>query len=205
MSSTNRGSPRRPNDDYQTPPWAIEALLAHVEPYGNFLEPCRGSGNILRAVQSRIMDWAAAPVPRDAIIPPERLPKIHWCEIADGRDFLTYNSAGVWYDWIITNPPYSLAREFIERSISMSSNTAMLLRLNFLESEERRGWWQSRLPTALYVLSRRPNFEDRDGNLIRGKDGRSGTDSCAYGWFVWSQFSNGIHVIGDPNRNGGRS
>ena len=179
MSSTNRGRPRNANDDYQTPRWCVDLLLRHVRVSGRFLEPCQGSGNIVTSV-----------------IP--FVDTVESCEITDDADFLTFRPRHQ-YDWIVTNPPYSLACEFIERSLSMAANLAMLLRLNFLESERRRSWWQDRIPHALYVLARRPTFEDRQGRPVRGKNGKPGTDSCAYGWFVWSsrrEYS-GIHVIGD--------
>jgi hypothetical protein len=174
------------NDSYQTPPEAIGSLLAHVKPQGRFLEPCAGSGNILAAV--RAIEPALA---------------ISWCELypsdgGPGVDFLAHRVGGPGsrYDWIVTNPPYSQACGFIEQSLRLASNVAMLLRLNFLESEERREWWQRRLPSALYVLARRPGFRDRGGKRVVGKNGKPGTDACAYGWFVWSQKYSGIHVIG---------
>jgi hypothetical protein len=38
------------------------------------------------------------------------MPGCDWCEIAEGRDFLTVS--GRW-DWIITNPPWSQFRPFL--------------------------------------------------------------------------------------------
>jgi len=182
MSSTGRGATRRPNDDYQTPPRAIDALLHHVRPFGRVLEPCRGSGNIYRALEN------CRP----------RVTLLDWCELAEGRDFFDLEAPPRFYDWIVTNPPFSLAQEFIDRSLLLATNVVMLLRLNFLESEVRREWWQTRLPTAIYVLSQRPGFLDAAGNRIGGANGKGGTDSCAYGWFVWSTLYSGIHVIGSP-------
>ena len=182
MSSTGRGGATRlPNDDYQTPPPPIRALLAHVKPFGRFLEPCRGSGNILEAVRPYVTLASAF-------------------ELSEGSDFLGPMVLERRYDWIITNPPFSLACEFIERSLILAEHVAMLLRLNFLESEERRAWWQPRLPTALYALSQRPGFLDRHGRRVLNKHGKPGVDSCGYAWFVWSALYQGIHVIGDPTR-----
>lgn len=78
----------------------------------------------------------------------------------------------------------------------MGENIAFLLRLNFLGSKDRRDWWQTRMPTALYVLTPRPKFLMRDGSEVLGKNGKPGTDSCEYAWFVWSHSYAGIHVIG---------
>lgn len=178
MSSTGRGVIRRALDDYQTDPRSVEALLQHVKPFGSFLEPCVGSGNISDAVKPYVR-------------------KMDWCEITTGRDFLTWDFGGRRFDWIITNPPFSLAREFIDRSLARADHVAMLLRVNFLESQDRLKWWQSRLPTALYVLANRPGFLTREGTRVLNKQGKPGTDSCAYAWFVWSSRYSGIHVIGN--------
>src|SRR6266478_3931089 len=119
VSATNRGTERLEHDDYQTPPEAIAALLRHVKPVGRFMEPCSGSGNIVEAV--RLLGTCT----------------ISWCELypsggGPGTDFLTYRTGGYGskYDWIITNPPFSQACEFIEQSLRLAENVVMLLRLN---------------------------------------------------------------------------
>ena len=161
MSSTNRGAKRRPNDSYNTPPYAVASLLSQLDltRVGTFLEPCRGSGNIYRAVKA---------------------PKKYWCEIADGRDYLAYRPRKR-FDLAITNPPYSLAQEFVAKMLQEASTVCVLQRLNFLGSQARRQWWNAMPPLDyLFALSRRPRFLDADGNDI-------GTDSCEYGWFVWDR------------------
>lgn len=191
MSSTNRGGERRANDSYMTPPRAVRALLYNIQVQGKVLEPCRGSGNI------------AAELLR---VP--GVTRVEWCEKydpAEPRDFFDDDLISQWtgeigrFDWIVTNPPYSLLCEFIDRSLACAVNVAMLLRVNCLESEARREWWQSCLPSAIYVLAKRPHFLDRDGKRVLGKSGRPGSDSCAYGWFVWSRHYHGIHVIGEAD------
>jgi hypothetical protein len=39
---------------------------------------------------------------------------------------------------IITNPPFAHAAAFVERALTVAPYVAMLLRINFLESERRR-------------------------------------------------------------------
>jgi hypothetical protein len=50
----------------------------------------------------------------------------------------------------------------------------MLLRLAFLESKSRFMFWQQYPLSKLFVLSCRPSFVGK------------GTDSAAYGWFIWN-------------------
>src|SRR5258705_13650341 len=164
MSSTNRGAVRRAYDDYQTPRWAVRALLEHVKVSGTILEPCAGTRNIITELELRPLMPA----------------RVDRCEILEDRDFLDiswFQSSGRFlppYVWIITNPPYSLAREFIDRSLWLADNIALLLRLRLLESKVRLDSWQSRIPSALYVLASRPNFLDRQGNRVLNKQGKPG-------------------------------
>jgi hypothetical protein len=78
-------------------------------------------------------------------------------------------------DAVITNPPYTLAAEFILRCrrLAPQAEIAMLLRLGFLESKSREAFWDFMGAADLYVLPDRPSF--------RG----GGSDSATYAWFVW--------------------
>jgi hypothetical protein len=62
----------------------------------------------------------------------------------------------------------------------MSEHVIMLLRLNFLASEERSEFMQRTRPDV-YVLPNRPSF------VLAGK-----TDSIEYAWFHWHKNSTGI-------------
>ncbi|WP_436663579.1 hypothetical protein ACOALA_13645 [Alicyclobacillus acidoterrestris] len=77
------------------------------------------------------------------------------------------------YDFIITNPPFSLAQEFVEKSLTLANCVIMLLRLNFLASGKRKEFWEKHPPTAIHVLTKRPSFTG------------TGTDATDYAWFVW--------------------
>ena len=101
MSSTN-GKNKRPNDFYPTPARVTDALLSQFQfkEGDTFLEPCRGDG----AIYDRID------------LPEERK---HWAEIQERVDYLGQDFAarGLYYDVVITNPPFSLAEEFIRTMI----------------------------------------------------------------------------------------
>jgi hypothetical protein len=167
MSATNRGSIRIKNDSYQTPIYSIDSLLnvLRLENIRTFTEPCRGDGNIYNKINCE---------------------NKYYCEIEEDSDYLKKEMPMV--DLIITNPPYSLAKEFIEKSLKESYSVWYLLRINFLASLERSEWWQDKLPTHLLVLSARPSFMNK------------GTDATEYAWFGWDNFEvckldAGIHVL----------
>lgn len=179
MSRTTRPNRVGERDDYQTPIWCVEALLKHgVVPRGRFLEPCKGVGNILETVRPYVSS-------------------VDWCEIAEGRDFLEPGRyRDLEFDWSMSNPPFSLARRFIDEARRVARNVAFLLRVNFLGSKVRQEWWNAgRLPTALDVLATRPMFKLSDGSHVLTKSGKPGTDATEYAWFVWSEGHRGIHVI----------
>ncbi|MCL6455072.1 MAG: hypothetical protein K6T78_15805 [Alicyclobacillus sp.] len=158
MSATNRDlTKRHPYDSYSTPAWCTEAIAKQIHWHDgcvDVLEPCIGDGAIADVLLSKYVDY------------------VEWAEITKGRDFLTYDF-GRTFDFILTNPPFSLAQEFIDKSLTIANCVVMLLRINFLASRQRKEWWQKHPPTAIHVLTRRPSFTGK------------GTDATDYGWFVW--------------------
>lgn len=57
------------------------------------------------------------------------MPSAHWCEIDEGRDFLTYEPLH-YYDWVITNPPWSLYRPFMNKAMTLSDNVVFVALIN---------------------------------------------------------------------------
>lgn len=105
------------NDDVQTPPALARRLVGHFAPTGRILEPCRGRGNFLKL-----------------------LPGADWCEIKRGRDFLAVDPAAVpggRYDWIITNPPWSQIRAFLQQSMRLADNIVFLMTVNHVWTKAR--------------------------------------------------------------------
>jgi len=98
--TTNNG-----NDCVETPVYFAKLIVEHYNPKGKILEPCIGIGNFLKV-----------------------LPKnTDWCEIKKKRDFLTIE--GHW-NWIITNPPYSKYRLFLNKAMEVSDNIVFLQLIN---------------------------------------------------------------------------
>ncbi len=147
--------------------------MSHAFPaYGKVLEPCGGSGNLIRGVKPFYphVKWYAVEK-REECKQALELEHAHTTII----DFLdpAYSPLEK-MDTIITNPPYSHAEEFIRKSIRIANNTFVLLRLNFLSSAKRIDLFQRFMPDV-YVLPNRPSFTGE------------GTDSTDYGWFHWKK------------------
>jgi hypothetical protein len=160
VSATNRGAERRPYDDYSTPAWCTEAIMREIVWGHNplILEPCAGDGSIVHVLEPWLFRKTS--------------PSIVAIDIRYGQDFLAMDLDRR-FDFVITNPPYSLAQEFVTKALEVANCTIMLLRLGFLAGQHRREWWRKHPPTALFVLSKRPSFTGR------------GTDATDYAWFVW--------------------
>lgn len=102
--------PRGGNDQIMTPDYLAEQIVDHFSPVGSILEPCRGGGAFTRAFPS--------------VYPTT----VDWCEVRDGRDFLTYDLPH--FDWVITNPPFSQFRAFLKRSMQVADNVVFLSLVN---------------------------------------------------------------------------
>jgi hypothetical protein len=90
-------------------------------------------------------------------------------------DFLEFKKGG--YVLAIGNPPYTYAREFIEKCWELADWTVFLLRQGFMSSIERSMWFRKHPPYSMHRLVHRPKF-------IPGKNK---TDSSDYAWMVWGK------------------
>lgn len=178
MSATNRGAKRIESDFYPTPIETIENFLSHYQlKDGVILEPSAGNGNFIQAIRNKGYT--------NTIIANEIRQEEHQNLINSGadfvyhKDFLTEKLPNHDVKTIITNPPFSKAKEFILRCKELypDAEIIMLLRLAFLESRTRYDFWQKHMVNKLYILSKRPSF-------VNGK-----TDATAYAWFVWNNLN----------------
>ncbi len=101
-------APKNGNDCIQTPIDIAKKIVEHFKPAGKILEPCCGEGNFLTALK-------------------DSAEMIYWCEIKKNVDFLTIIDH---YDWIVTNPPYSKYRDFLNKSMQVVDNIVFLQLVN---------------------------------------------------------------------------
>ncbi len=186
MSATGRRKVRRQHDVYATPAWATRAIIERLKPTGNILEPCIGEGAIVSAGLSQAREWYGVEIRPEA---KDYLELMYHENKIGGyliRNFfegpmLHINFPEI-FDWVITNPPYSLAEQFIKRSLEFAPVVVMLLRLNFLEGQKRSEWMSKHVPDV-FVLSKRPNFLKGQIDPETGK--LYGGDACAYAWMMF--------------------
>lgn len=159
MSQRDSGYERKERDLYETPEWVTLALGPHL-PKGQWgiWEPAAGSGKMARALEK--MGHF-----------------VHQTDIDTGQDFLLSEKPSFTHA-IVTNPPYAIVDEFIERSLAFINFgfVAMLLRTDFDHAKTRRPIFaDNSLFAKKVVLTRRIQwFEDSKGS-----------PSFNHAWFIW--------------------
>lgn len=163
-------------DDFPTPPWATRALVEHV--IGDkqevatmtCLEPACGAGHMSKVLK-------------------EYFASVHDADVSDYgygevRDFLTFPYADASYDWVITNPPFRLAEEFVLRSLQIARvGVAILARTVFLESAGRyKAIFQITPPTKF------AQFVERVP-MVKGRLDKTATTATGYCWLLWDKRS----------------
>lgn len=156
MSATGRNLPgheRAEADFYATPPQVTRAILPFLEfaAIETALEPCAGDGAIKKAIEATgydLMNWHGYELDYD---------RAEASGFAKPCDALEEKWPDV--DLVITNPPFSLAEEFVGKAIvdCPSAEKVFLLRLAFLESKKRASFHRA-YPSDVYVLPERPSF-----------------------------------------------
>lgn len=102
-------APRGGNDDVYTPEYLAKQIIAHFNPSGPIMEPCRGTGSF----------YNNFPTGEDH----------GWFELSEGKDFLA-SEVNEKYNWVITNPPWSKIRPFLDKSMIISDNVVFLCLVN---------------------------------------------------------------------------
>jgi hypothetical protein len=133
------------SDDFQTPDWVVDYLVPYLRREWVIWECAKGRGNLVRALERKGF-------------------KVIGTDIREGYDFLSWEAEG--YDCIVTNPPYSLKDEFLERCYELRKPFALLLPLTALETRRRQRLFKE-YGVEVIVLPRRVNFEVPSGRGSR--------------------------------------
>lgn len=173
-----RSEPHDSLDDFPTPPWATRALCDILASTGiitmTVREPAANRGHMAGPLSeyfyeveaSDIYDYGAGfPV----------------------QDYL-FGLLPDPVDWTITNPPFRLAEQFIERALATSTQgVAMIVRSAFLEGVGRHErLFNVTPPTNIWQFSERVVMH-------KSKLSAKGSTATAYCWLIWDQTErNGI-------------
>ncbi|SMD12948.1 SAM-dependent methyltransferase [Primorskyibacter flagellatus] len=161
-------------DDFPTPPWATRALVEHIieQEVGtssmSALEPACGRGYMAQALKEYFGTVTATDV--------------HDYGYGETVDFLANVCATASHDWVITNPPFRRAEEFIQRSLPIARRgVAMLVRTVFIESVGRYERLFSQTPPSKVA-----QFVERVP-MVRGRVDRKASTATGYAWVIWEK------------------
>lgn len=172
-SMVDRGQ-RKPSDLYETPTCLIEEYLnvAGISP------------PIIKGKPASILTPACGKHQIDNVLRRRGYTNVTAYDIEDGHDFLKEENE---YDYIIENPPYSLAFEFIQKAKQVARyGFSFLLPLSYLHGQRRYEeiWTDKEYPLyRVYVFTRYPML----GIPLR-EDGKIETGMQAYMWAEWSKY-----------------
>lgn len=151
-----QGSP----NDFQTPPEALRPLLPYLKKDWVIWECAAGKGNLSTALSDKGYEVIATDI------------------LVNNFDFLT-NKPVLW-DCIITNPPYSIKQQFLERAYQLGTPFAFLLPLTTFETAKRQRLFK-KYGLEVIFFDKRINFETPSGK---------GSGS----WFATAWFTNGLNI-----------
>ena len=94
-------NPKGGNDVVMTPEPLAKWIVEYFQPSGKLLEPCCGDGAFLKHMKGA-----------------------DWCELSKGKDFFDYDKTA---DWVITNPPFSKIRKFLQHLYKLEVKNIVFL------------------------------------------------------------------------------
>lgn len=165
-------------DFFPTPPWATRALCEHVLIGGGERrdtlaqqtchEPACGQGHMVRP----LAEYFAAVTASDC----------HRYGFGVAFDFLMPGKPLCRPDWIITNPPFRLASQFVLRGLEVAKvGVAMLVRTVFIESADRHA--------NLFSVHRPSYFAPfvERVPMVKGRVDPKASSATSYCWMVWQK------------------
>jgi hypothetical protein len=186
LGASNHSSyDRELNDYYATEPKAVRLLLSLETFDGDIWECACGEGHLSKEVESLGYKVLSS----DLI--DRGFGKQFNFVIGDVNKFLDENGMTKKIN-IITNPPYKIAQEFIERALNIIDDgykIALFLPIRYLESKSRRALFTKYPIKTVYVSSSRIIC------AING-DFKSVTSSAVtYAWFIWQKGYKGETIL----------
>jgi len=178
-ASSHTTEERETNDFYATEPKATVLLLELEKFNKDVWEPCCGSGDISRVLELNGYNVRSTDL-------------IYRNYGSGGVDFLSVRD--LFNGDIITNPPYSLAQEVIEKAleiIPIGNKIAMFLKLQFMEGKKRKTLFKSNPPKTIYVSSSRLLCAKNSDFVTAHKVG----SAVAYAWYIWEKGYKGDTII----------
>lgn len=160
-------------DNFPTPPWATRALIEHVIGVDRardqtVLEPACGEGYMSRPLAEYFKNVQSFDV--------------HPYGYGYVDEFLGSAWDNSTFDWVITNPPFKAAEQFVAKALPIArEGVAVLVRTVFIESVGR---WQRLFrdrPCTTFA-----QFVERVP-IVKGRVDPKATTATGYAWLIWDK------------------
>jgi len=187
MRSKNQPPMRQgSSDDFQTPKEALQPLIPFLKKDWVIWECAEGKGNLSEELFSKGFSVVGSDVLTNKYPAITNYSEVHQVPYVRNwnKDFLKWKPEH--FDCIITNPPFSLKQEFLERCYELGKPFALLLPLTTFETEKRQNLFKKHGVQVIF-FDKRINFETPDGI------GNSGV------WFASAWFTYGLNLPKDLN------
>lgn len=132
------------NDEFYTPNYAIEPIIKHLKKGSKILCPFDNDmSNFVKILKNRGFDVVNT-------------------HLETGKDFFSYTKEEVEsFDYIISNPPYSLKTEVLDKLFELGKPFAMLLGVvGIFESKKRFNLFKGNKFEVMYFNKRIAYFKD---------------------------------------------
>lgn len=174
---------REKNDFYATPSPTVKKLLDVFPLKGSIYECAAGQGHIVEVLKEYY--------PNNEIVFSDLIDR-GYPNCKSGVNFLTEKYDRT-FDNILTNPPFKFAKEFVEKSLEISTDKViMLLKIQFLESISRKEFLKNSPLKYVYVFSERQNTM-KNGSPVNPLTNKPWSSTMLLCWFVWEK-----GYIGEP-------
>ncbi len=147
----------QPMDCCWTPAYALDPLLPYLPDYWHIWEPAAGGHHLVRALTTA--GYAVLP-----------------SEIENGQNFFTFQMSAAW-DAIVTNPPYSIKAEWLERCYHLGKPFALLVPVETIGTGRVQRLMEQH-GAELLLLDKRVNFH-------MPNKGWNGSAQFPVLWFCW--------------------
>lgn len=177
LGASNHSERIRADDDfYSTNPVAIDYLLEHEDFDKNIWECACGNGKLSERLKENGFNVKSTDLVYRGYGERESI------------DFLLQNQ--VFDGDIITNPPYNLALEFVEKALELSNRkVAMFLKIQFLETKKRYlNLFKENPPKKVLVFVKRMACYREDDTSFR-------SSAICFCWIIWDKEYDGVTML----------
>lgn len=173
----------RPEDDfYPTPSEVTRALLSVEDFHDGIIWECAAGDGAMSSVLQKYTDCK--------VLSTDINPRFDYCHQMDFlQENLPKNFPVHKIRYIVTNPPFKLAEQFVHKALEYDVvKLSLLCKLQFLEGQTRRTMFESTPFARVHIFSDRISLY-RNGNKMKN------SGMIAFAWFVWDKYHLGKPTI----------